>query len=240
MYKPATGGPQSSSVDRAGQASRIGSDLSRGESIRSLLVRPPGSAHLLLPLTRSLDVLREPKFRYSHLRYLRMSINLQAFFALPDSSRIWIHGLKEPLNERLIAALQQSLDRFLSDWSSHGTKVKAACIIEQSRFLITAAHCATGISGCSIDKYVHVLKALGEESGLDLLNGNLVFYRDTAGQIQAVDHLDFYDLVEGKKVSENTPVFDTLLRTLEDLRQDNFERPFKDSWHRETYLVCPD
>ncbi len=162
------------------------------------------------------------------------------FRKLPDESRLWIHGFRNPLPNLTQGLIHSCLSEFLSRWQSHGTPVQAAAIIDTDRFLITAAHCPGGVSGCSMDSYGRALKSLREEHQVDALETDLVFYVRSDGEIEAVDHLDFFALVEQGKVTEDTLVFDTLLQALGDLRQGRFLKPFKDSWHARTYPVAPD
>ena len=129
------------------------------------------------------------------------------FRKLPDESRLWIHGFRNPLPN-----LTQGL----------------------------IYSCPGGVSGCSMDSYGRALQSLREEHQVDALETDLVFYVRSDGEIEAVDHLDFFSLVEQGKVTEDTLVFDTLLQALGDLRQGRFLKPFKDSWHARTYPVAPD
>lgn len=162
-------------------------------------------------------------------------MNLEHFRKLPDESRVWVHGFRDPLPTMTQGLIHSRLSEFLGCWQSHGNPVKAASIIESSRFLITAAHCSEGISGCSTDAYSRTLRSLRDEHGLNALETNLVFYQTSEGEIAAVEHLDFFSLVERGEVSEDTLVFDTLIQELGELRRNGFPRAFKDSWHARTY-----
>lgn len=165
-------------------------------------------------------------------------MNLEHFRKLPDESRLWIHGFREPLSPTAQGLIHSRLSEFLSRWQSHGNPVQAASIIDSNRFLITAAYCPEGISGCSMDSYGRALRALRDEHGLNALETNLVFYLRPGGEIAAVDHLDFFPLVEAGEVGEDTLVFDTLLDGLGELRRGGFLKPFKESWHARTYAAA--
>jgi hypothetical protein len=166
-------------------------------------------------------------------------MNLEHFRKLPDDSRLWIHGFRDPLPITTQGLIRACLSEFLRRWQSHGNPVQAASIIEADRFLITAAYCPEGISGCSMDTYARALKDLRDEHGPNPLETNLVFYLRTEGDIAAIEHLDFFSLVQQGEVSEDTLVFDTLVQELGDLRRDGFVKAFKDSWHAQTYGNVP-
>jgi hypothetical protein len=158
---------------------------------------------------------------------------------LPDESRLWIHGFRDPLSPMTQGLIHARLSEFLGRWKSHGNPVQAASIIETNRFLITAAYCSEGISGCSMDSYARTLKALKDDHGLNALETNLVFYLRSDGKIAAADHLDFFALVQQGEVCEDTPVFDTLVQELGELRRGGFKKAYKDSWHARTYGSAP-
>jgi hypothetical protein len=162
-------------------------------------------------------------------------MDLQVFADLPDESRLFVHGFPKPLTSTDKLRIQDCVGTFIPEWDSHRRPVTAACAIYCDRFLITAAYCRTGLSGCSMDRYIQNFKHLKQAANLDGLNGGLVYFRDAVGDIQAAEHLDFFDVVARGEVTGETPVFDTLVAELAQLRSKRFEIPFRESWHARTY-----
>ena len=162
---------------------------------------------------------------------------LSEFKDLPDKARVWIHGFEHELNEREQEIIRQELGRFLPQWVSHGVPVKAAFTILFARFVVTAAHCQEGISGCSIDSLVRNFKMLKTVYGLNALKAGLVYYRDKEGEIQAVGQLQFHDVVDSGLISSDTRVFNTIISTLDQLRSGEFETTFKRSWHARSFCL---
>ncbi len=162
-------------------------------------------------------------------------MKLEHFRKLPDDSRLWIHGFRNPLSPTAQGLIHSCLSEFLGRWHSHRNPVQAASIIDSNRFLVTAAYCPEGISGCSMDSFARTLQTLRDEHGLNALETSLVFYLRAPDEITAVDHLDFFTLVQEGEVGEDTPVFDTLVQELGELRRRGFVKAFKDSWHARTY-----
>ena len=74
-------------------------------------------------------------------------------------------------------------------------------------------------------------KALRDQHGLDGLDRSLVFFRDPEGRILAEHFLDFQKLISSGRILPDTPVFDTTITTLGELRAGGLEKPFGDSWH---------
>lgn len=158
-----------------------------------------------------------------------------AFADFTENARIWIHGFANPLADADRKFVEEKLNAFLPSWNSHGSPVRASFRIIENRFLVTAAECPGGLSGCSVDSFFRVLKEIAGSSELNPLESDLVYFRDREGQIQAHRHLDFFKTVESGAVTPDTRVFDTLLEHLSDFRKGRFERTFSESWHARTY-----
>lgn len=162
-------------------------------------------------------------------------MNLDLFAGLPDGARLWIHGFRTPLEPGQEDLVREVLGSFVDDWKTHGRPVTAKFAIVESRFVITAAFCFGGVSGCSADGFVRVFKYLKDECGLDGLDGGLVYWRGEDGSVQCAPHLDFFGVVERGEVSLDTVVLDTLINRLSELRSGQFEKRFSESWHARTY-----
>ncbi|MFX9089601.1 hypothetical protein ABTN55_21265, partial [Acinetobacter baumannii] len=70
------------------------------------------------------------------------------------------------------------LHQFVADWKSHGTPVKGYANLLFGQFIILMAdETATGVSGCSTDSSVHLMKEIESRFKVDLFNRqNLAFY----------------------------------------------------------------
>ncbi len=160
-------------------------------------------------------------------------IDLSEFNDMPDEARVWIHGFEHKLSEHQQKIIGRQFEEFLPQWVSHSNPVKSAFKILHGRFVVTAAYCQKGISGCSADSLVHNFKTLGRVHGLDGLKGGLLYFGDRQGNIQAVDLPKVRDLIDSRAICPDTPVFQTWITTLGQLRSGEFEKPFKDSrWSR--------
>lgn len=162
-------------------------------------------------------------------------MNSDLFAGLPDESRLWIHGFRTPLDPAQEELVRKVLSAFVEQWETHGRRVDAKFAIVESRFVITAAFCYGGVSGCSTDGFVRVFKSLKDEFMLDGLDGGFVYWRGADGSVQCAAHLDFFGAVEREEISPDTVVFDTLINRLSELRSGQFEKKFRESWHARTY-----
>ncbi len=152
-------------------------------------------------------------------------MNLDAFADLPDDARVWIYAFETELDPDREQLIRQGLEPFMHQWVSHEASVQGAFEIFWHRFTVVAAHCPQGISGCSIDSLVRNFKGFSSLHGVDGLKGGILYFRNQQGEVQAVEQLNFRDLIESGTVSAETPVFQTSLQTLGRLRTGEFEAP---------------
>ncbi|MDB5106887.1 MAG: hypothetical protein JWP91_4576 [Fibrobacteres bacterium] len=149
--------------------------------------------------------------------------------------RCWVFGSSKPLSES-DPVLRGRLDRFFSQWQSHGEAVSGRWRILDDRFLVVLREPeGAEVSGCSIDSMVGEVKQLERELDSRLLDSSRIFYRAADGAVESVNRLEFKALAAAGKVAPDTEVFDTTLTSLADLRPGIFSKPMKDSWHLRLY-----
>ncbi|WP_116124435.1 hypothetical protein [Lewinella sp. IMCC34183] len=151
--------------------------------------------------------------------------------SLAPESRIWIYGAERALTKEETAKARTAAQGFVAQWVSHNRELAAAADVLHNRFLVLAVdETQAEASGCSIDGSVHFVKELGAELGVDFFNRMRFSYRDERGKIQTVGREEFKLLYSQGQLTNDTVVFDPLVKELGELRQ-IFERPLEDSWH---------
>lgn len=151
--------------------------------------------------------------------------------SLAPESRIWIYGAERALTKAETEQVRKRAQAFVAQWVSHNRSLTAAADVLHNRFLVLAVdETQAEASGCSIDGSVHFVKELGAEIGVDFFNRMRFSYRDEAGKIHTVGREEFKLLYSQGQLSNETTVFDPLVKELGELRQ-IFERPLEDSWH---------
>ncbi|WP_396183128.1 ABC transporter ATPase [Flavobacterium sp.] len=152
------------------------------------------------------------------------------FENLPEESRIWIYQSNRKFSDDEIIEIEKDLQSFIDEWMSHGTPLEASFITKYNRFLILAVNQdVQQATGCSIDKSVEFIQKLEQKYKVDLLDKMNVTYK----QGEFLTHkslLDFKRMAKEKAVSENTIVFNNLVNTIEEWKE-NWEVPASDSWH---------
>ena len=164
-------------------------------------------------------------------------MSLSALAALPDEIPVWLFGFERPLSAEDRARIGTIFDTFLQGWKSHGTPVTGGYAILYDRFVAVAGHSQDGLSGCSIDSFVGNFKTLKSRFGLDGLNRALVFYRDRQGIVQSASRLAFQQKLDSGKIGSATPVFDTTVATLGQLRAGALESTLQKCWHARAFRV---
>ena len=155
---------------------------------------------------------------------------LVPFSSLPPDARTWVFGATNPLHADGEVALLGSVDEWLTGWKAHGQPLTCAREWRDGRFLVVGVDQRTaGASGCSIDALFHVLQVVQGDLGTSFLGGGRVFYRDAQGGVVCTDRARFGEM---PGISDSTPVFDTAITSAGQYRA-QFERPLRDSWHRE-------
>ncbi len=152
------------------------------------------------------------------------------FENMPDESRIWIYQSNRKMSDTEIAEITTEMQNFLDSWAAHGTPLEAAYTIKYSRFIIIAVNQEVqAATGCSIDASVAFIQSLEKKYGVDLLDKMNVTFK----QGEFITHkslIDFKKMAKEKSVTENTIVFNNLVNTIEEWK-DNWEVPAQDSWH---------
>jgi hypothetical protein len=149
--------------------------------------------------------------------------------------RCWVFGSSRPLSGE-DPVLRTRLDRFFSQWQSHGASVSGRWRIIENRFLVVLRDPeGAEVSGCSIDSMVGEVKVLERELETRLLDSSRIFYRNGDGAVESVNRLEFKALAAEGRINPDTEVFDTTLTNLADLKPGLFSKPMKDSWHVKLY-----
>jgi hypothetical protein len=159
--------------------------------------------------------------------------DLSPFSTLPDDARLWIHAAAKPLPDETQEALLDHLSTFIEDWTSHEHTVEGAATVLHDRFLIVAGT-PTGedeISGCGIDDLTHAVDRAASTVDVEWVPSLHVLYRARDGSVVSASRRAFQQKAEEGAVTAETPVFDLSLTTLDALRNGQFERPARTSWH---------
>ena len=161
-----------------------------------------------------------------------MTVDLPANWSnLADDARIWIWASPQILSDSGVDKVDQHLGEFVRRWTSHQVALTAKSKVFFRHFVVVALDqsASTGASGCSIDALTHEVQGVAQALNLDLLDRQtFYFHKDDA--IDLINMAAIKDAVSAGRISEDSLVFDTLIKTKKDLEH-NWIKPAKESWH---------
>ncbi|WP_055444960.1 hypothetical protein [Lacinutrix himadriensis] len=152
------------------------------------------------------------------------------FNTLPEESRVWIYQANRSFSEQEIEEISNKLNIFVENWAAHGADLQAGHQIVYKRFIVIGLNQdMNNATGCSIDASVHFIQQLEKEYNVDLMDKMNVSYKQ--GEFIAYKTLtDFRKMAKDKAVSKNTIVFNNLINTVAEFKE-NWEVPASESWH---------
>jgi len=154
---------------------------------------------------------------------------------MPETARLWVYGFDRDLSSVHTEEVAGALDAFIAQWHSHEVPVVGAYAILDNRFVLVSGFCEDGISGCSADSSVQVIKDLNNKLGVNALNTSLVHFRGSSGAISSVSRESFQEIVNRGDVTGETAVFDLTIHTIKEFREQTIEKSFADSWHSRAF-----
>lgn len=146
----------------------------------------------------------------------------------PDS-RVWIYQSNRifTINEAL--EIEEMLKEFTMQWKSHGTPVKGAAYLFFGQFIVLIAdETATGVSGCSTDSSVRLIKDIEQKFGVNMFDRvTLAFAVKDKVQLLPLSQLQY--AFDNGLINGNTLYFNNLVQTKKEL-ESKWIVPVKDSW----------
>lgn len=145
------------------------------------------------------------------------------------SSRVWIYQSSRLFTIGEALEIEEMMNDFIENWNSHGAKVKGYANLFFGQFLVLMAdETQAGVSGCSTDSSVRLIKSIEETFKVDMFNRqNLAFLVKDKIQILPLSQLKY--AVENNFITPGTIYFNNLVLTKEELL-DKWMIPVKDSW----------
>ncbi|HEX2627727.1 MAG TPA: hypothetical protein VHM26_01905 [Chitinophagaceae bacterium] len=146
----------------------------------------------------------------------------------PDS-RVWVYQSSRLFSLSEALEIESLLDAFIQQWNSHGVPVKGAAHLFFGQFIILIAdETATGVSGCSTDSSVRLMKQLEQQFNVQLFDRTmLAFVVKDKMQLLPLSQLSY--AVENGFINGDTLYFNNLVQTQHEL-MDKWIVPVKDSW----------
>lgn len=146
-----------------------------------------------------------------------------------DTSRVWIYQSSRLFTIPEALQIEQILNDFTTNWKSHGTPVKGFANLLYGQFVILIAdETATGVSGCSTDSSVRVIKTIEEQFGVNMFDRQMLAFL-VKDKVQLLPMPQINYAIENNYISIDTLYFNNLVSTKKELLE-KWLIPVKESW----------
>lgn len=160
-----------------------------------------------------------------------MNLNYKAL--LPETfdaaSRVWMYQCSRRLTIGEALQVEDLLQQFTADWQTHGTPVKGYANLFFGQFIVLMAdETAAGVSGCSTDSSIRLIKEIEHLFNVSLFNRqSLAFIVKDSIQLLPMPQLQY--AIDNHFIEPDTIYFNNLVQTKAEL-ENNWLIPVKDSW----------
>jgi hypothetical protein len=146
----------------------------------------------------------------------------------PDS-RVWIYQASRLFFISEALDMEDMLKEFTDSWNSHGTPVKGFATLLYGRFIVLMAdESATGVSGCSTDSSVRLIKSIEQKFNNNLFDRQmLAFVIKDKIEMLPLSQLNY--AIDNKFIDGNTLYFNNTVLTKKEL-ETQWIIPAGESW----------
>jgi len=146
-----------------------------------------------------------------------------------EKSRVWIYQSSRLFSISEALEIEEMLQDFTDNWLSHGAKVKGYGNLLFGQFIVLMAdETQAGVSGCSTDSSVRLIKAIEEKFKVSMFDRQqLAFVIKEKTQLIPLSQLKY--AAENNFINGDTTYFNNLVLTKAELLN-NWMIPVKESW----------
>jgi len=145
------------------------------------------------------------------------------------ASRVWIYQCNRLFSLSEALQIEELLEQFTAAWHSHGTPVKGYANLFFGRFIVLMAdETAAGVSGCSTDSSVRLVKDIEQLFTVSLFDRTLLaFIIKNAIQLLPLAQVQY--AINNNYIGADTVYFNNTVQTKEEFER-NWMIPVKASW----------
>ena len=146
-----------------------------------------------------------------------------------DNSRVWIYQGSRLFMISEALEIEDILQQFLQQWNSHGVPVKGYANLLFGRFLIFIAdETATGVSGCSTDSSVRIVKSVEQKFNVDMFNRHTLAFV-VKEKIEQIPLSQLSYAFQNNFINEESLYFNNTVLTFQQMKN-NWIIPVRESW----------
>ena len=149
--------------------------------------------------------------------------------AFNENSRVWIYQSSRLFTISEALEIEEVLQQFIMQWNSHGIPVKGYANLLFGQFLVFIAdETATGVSGCSTDSSVRVVKSIEQKFRVDMFDRQTLAFV-IKDKIEKIPLSQLSYAFQNNFISSDTIYFNNTVLTLAQMKK-GWLLPVKDSW----------
>jgi len=146
-----------------------------------------------------------------------------------DNSHVWIYQSNRVFTFPEAVRIEELLKDFVNTWKSHGTQIKGYGNLLFGQFVIFMAdETASGVSGCSTDSSVRLIKNIEKDFEVDMFDRQMLAFVVNE-RIQMIPLSQVNHLLEEGVLTANTLYFNNTILTKKELLK-SWIIPVKKSW----------
>jgi len=159
------------------------------------------------------------QFEYRHL--------LPQDFA--PESRVWVYQSNRLFSMSEALQVEDMLNSFVAQWQTHGAPVKGYANLFFGQFIVLMAdESAAGVSGCSTDSSVRLIKDVEKQFNTTMFDRQLLAFI-VKDKIQLLPLPQLQYAAGNGFITGDTIYFNNLVQTKAEL-ENNWQVPVKNSW----------
>lgn len=141
-----------------------------------------------------------------------------AFNQMPSNSRVWIYQAARAFSQPEEELICSTLHTFCQEWNTHGNPMTSSFQIQDHQILIlTVDENNLGVSGCSIDGSVKILRELEIKLNNNLTDHGKVSYLTANNGIAVTPALGIKSKVLAGEITATTSVINPLIQRKKEL-----------------------
>ena len=145
------------------------------------------------------------------------------------TSRVWIYQSNRLFTMGEALQVEDLLNAFVAAWQTHGTPVKGYANLFFGQFIVLMAdETAAGVSGCSTDSSVRLVKEIEQIFKVSMFDRQLLAFI-IKDKIQLLPLPQLQYAVDNNFINADTIYFNNLVATKAEL-ENNWLVPVKNSW----------
>ena len=146
----------------------------------------------------------------------------------PDS-KVWIYQGSRLFSLNEVLEIEELLKEFTVQWKSHGTPVKGEAHLFFGQFIVLIAdETATGVSGCSTDSSVRLVKDIEQRFKVKMFDRTTLAFV-VKDKVELLPLTQLQHAFDNGFINNDTLYFNNLVQTKEEL-ESKWIVPVKDSW----------